>query len=846
MIQRGRVALGAVTALVLAAGQLGVMSSAGNASAPPGADPAGIGADRLVKDADGSLTLRRDAGGQLTFAGVPAGAEVDNPAVQRTSGTAQAARAHLARYGPAFGTDRPGVSFRAEPAVRAASGQDVVRFGQRVGGLPVLAGELVVSLRADRELGSIAGSLSQARPVPQARVDAAGAAATARRLVARSVGVKGGQVELTDQGRWLFDPQVIGASSRLGARGVWRFEARSGDAVRRLVLVDDRSGGVLMHLDLIQHIDRVVCDNANTPSTVDPCDSGFARTEASGPSAVADVNQAFDYSGAVSDFYQAIGGLDLTDMLGIDVGGVKKLASTVRFCTLTSSCPYQNAFWNGLQMYYGEGFAAADDVVGHEITHGVIDQYSRLFYWSQSGAINESIADIMGEIVDHRNLGPGDSPTNWALGEDLPGFPSGIRNLADPTLFGDPDTTQSANYVPATDYSDGGGVHSNSGVSNKTAYLISQGGTFNGQSITGIDGGDDTLNKTGILFLNVLQSLPAGGDFMNLGDALDQGCQDLIGTSGFTAANCTNVHKAGLATELWTTPANAAQPADAEVACPGTGIERVLFHSETGDPSAKFVADSTWSRNSPAWGHNATSGIDSWFSTDPPFLGTSSLVTADPIALPAGQESFLFFENWRLLDWETGANYDAGTVEVDDLGDADPPLDVASLPWVNGPGDLINSSFGNPAGGRMGFGNDSLGWVASRVDLTSFAGSSVKPQFSMNTDSSVEYIGWFVDDVTVYTCDAAVVVGKKPKIKGKAKVGKRLRAVPGAWQPADVTFTYRWYRNNKAIKGAKATKRVYTVVRKDKGKRMRVRVTGTKPGYAPDTRWSARTKRVRR
>ena len=54
-------------------------------------------------------------------------------------------------------------------------------------------------------------------------------------------------------------------------------------------------------------------------------------------------------------------------------------------------------------MFYGAGYAGADDVVGHEMTHGVIDRNSDLFYWGQSGAINESLADIMGEIVDHRN-----------------------------------------------------------------------------------------------------------------------------------------------------------------------------------------------------------------------------------------------------------------------------------------------------------------------------------------------------------------------------------------------------------------------------------------------------------
>ena len=72
-------------------------------------------------------------------------------------------------------------------------------------------------------------------------------------------------------------------------------------------------------------------------------------------------------------------------------------------------------------MYYGAGYAGADDVVGHEMTHGVIDRTSDLFYWGQSGAINESLADIMGEIVDHRNTLATGRRRRWPLAEDIPG-----------------------------------------------------------------------------------------------------------------------------------------------------------------------------------------------------------------------------------------------------------------------------------------------------------------------------------------------------------------------------------------------------------------------------------------
>ena len=82
---------------------------------------------------------------------------------------------------------------------------------------------------------------------------------------------------------------------------------------------------------------------------------------------------------------------------------------------------YNNAFWNGTQMVYGNGgnLAQADDVVGHELTHGVTDFESNLFYYYQSGAINESFSDIFGEFVDQTN-GKGDDSAGvkWLMGED--------------------------------------------------------------------------------------------------------------------------------------------------------------------------------------------------------------------------------------------------------------------------------------------------------------------------------------------------------------------------------------------------------------------------------------------
>ncbi len=106
----------------------------------------------------------------------------------------------------------------------------------------------------------------------------------------------------------------------------------------------------------------------------------------------ADINNAHDYAGNTYDFYFSRFGRDSYDNAGAT------LKSYVCYGT-----NYQNAFWDGSKMTYGNGFAAADDVVAHELSHAVTERTSNLVYSNQSGALNESFSDIFGESVDLTN-----------------------------------------------------------------------------------------------------------------------------------------------------------------------------------------------------------------------------------------------------------------------------------------------------------------------------------------------------------------------------------------------------------------------------------------------------------
>ncbi len=204
---------------------------------------------------------------------------------------------------------------------------------------------------------------------------------------------------------------------------------------------------------------------------------------------------------------------------------------------------YQNAFWTGSQMVYGDNMAA-DDVVGHELTHGVTQYASALIYSYQSGAINESFSDVWGEFIDQTNSSGNDSPSvKWLMGEDTP--LGAIRSMSNPPAYSNPDKMSSPYYYKGS--GDNGGVHTNSGVNNKAAYLMVEGGAFNGRTIIGIG-----LNKTAAVYYEAqVYHLTMGANYNDLYYALLQACQNLIGgVDGITQNDCDQVKAAAEAVEM--------------------------------------------------------------------------------------------------------------------------------------------------------------------------------------------------------------------------------------------------------------------------------------------------------
>jgi Zn-dependent metalloprotease len=238
-----------------------------------------------------------------------------------------------------------------------------------------------------------------------------------------------------------------------------------------------------------------------------------------GEPSLADVaaNEAYDGAGHTYDLYKDAYGRDSIDDAGMDI------LSVVHY-----GVGYDNAFWNGKYMVYGDGdedlpeaqrlfnrFTIALDVIGHELTHGVVTYTANLYYYEQSGALNESFADVFGILTKQRTLGQTAAESDWIIGAGLftPNVQGiGIRSMSnpgtaynDPVLGRDPQPGHMNNYVNTT--ADNGGVHINSGIPNRAFY------------VTALEMGGNAWEKAGrIWYVTLRNHLTARATFQQAAD----------------------------------------------------------------------------------------------------------------------------------------------------------------------------------------------------------------------------------------------------------------------------------------------------------------------------------------
>ena len=200
------------------------------------------------------------------------------------------------------------------------------------------------------------------------------------------------------------------------------------------------------------------------------------RREGGKPTKDGSVNRAYDGLGATFETY-----LKVYERHSIDGQGLP-LTASVHYLK-----DYDNAFWNGEQMVFGDGdgrlfldFTVSLDVIGHELTHGVTQYTANLDYFGQSGALNESVSDVFGSLIKQYTLGQSAEQADWLIGAGLlaPGVQGrALRSMKepgtaydDPQLGKDPQPATMAGYVHTSQ--DNGGVHLNSGIPNRAFYLV--------------------------------------------------------------------------------------------------------------------------------------------------------------------------------------------------------------------------------------------------------------------------------------------------------------------------------------------------------------------------------------
>ena len=217
--------------------------------------------------------------------------------------------------------------------------------------------------------------------------------------------------------------------------------------------------------------DRTITDAAGTESLP----GRVARREGEPPVDDAAVDEAYDGLGATFALFQQSYGRNSIDGAGLP------LDATVHYGTL-----YDNAFWNGERMVFGDGdgeifasFTRSLSVIGHELTHGVTQFTAGLVYRDQSGALNESVSDVFGALVEQHFRGETASEASWLIGEgvftdEVEG--SALRSMREPgsaydddVLGKDPQPGHVDDYIETDD--DNGGVHLNSGIPNRAFYL---------------------------------------------------------------------------------------------------------------------------------------------------------------------------------------------------------------------------------------------------------------------------------------------------------------------------------------------------------------------------------------
>jgi bacillolysin len=448
----------------------------------PRAVPAGGASARRDR-----LVVATDPDGSVCCLGAPTGYHFIS--ATRGAPAETVARRFLEEHRTLFGVSNQLVTFPSARSIQTAQ-RHYLRLHQHYAGVPVFGATAAVQVNLEGGIDFVlAGFARELEGLPVTpSIEPVTARAFAESLFAPRA--PGRKITATTPALSIFAPSLLEAPGQ--PRLAWEIEVSVEGLphMSRRVLLDAHTLEIIREYPLtVSALNRLVFDAANTSSS-----GTLRRVEGQPPSGYQEVDNAYLFLGNTYNFYHDNFARDSINSNG------NTLSVTVRYCDPSYVCPLSNAWYDysDSRFYFGDHFAVAD-ITAHEYTHGVTHFSSDLIYEGTSGAINESISDVFGRFVD-LTYNPDNSTNRWLFGHDQQA--GGSRDMRHPPAICDswslcgtpgtwcsPDRWGSTNYhdvLTPSDCNDYGFVHYNSGVNNKLCYLLTDGDTFNGQTVTGM------------------------------------------------------------------------------------------------------------------------------------------------------------------------------------------------------------------------------------------------------------------------------------------------------------------------------------------------------------------------
>ncbi len=772
--------------------------------------PSQAAIDRMVIETGGEAVVSTSrTTGYADFVRLPAGKSMAFAEAKGLSAS-DAALAFLAEYGDAFGIFDADKELVLDASKTDNLGRTRVTYRQLYEGTPVFAGILYVHFNDANEIVAVNGDvIPNIKLNPEPLLTAKRASQIAVGAVVRGMEIRNASSDLAvaDQRLVIYNDgllQGIPGANHL----VYESEVTNPTiSVREFVYVSAHTGEVINQISGIHDaLDRKVFEsNLNNPvwedanGDPDPIPPGWAGGSSQ---QVTDWQNEIDGAAETYNVFAS-----MTSGVYLSYDGADATMLTVNNDP-TIACP--NANWNGTSTNYCSG-VTGDDTVAHEWAHAYTQFTNNLIYQWQSGALNESYSDIWGEVVDLLNGRGSDAPGGlrtagscstfgqgnpsvdnsyrWLSGEDDPAFGGAIRDMWNPVCYNDPGkVTDTAQYICTT--FDGGGVHINSGIPNHAFALMVDGGTYNGQTITGLG-----LTKAAHIHWRAQsQYMTPASNFVDQADALEASCNDLIGvdlaeisasstnagSSGeiISAANCTEVAEISAAVEFRTEPTFCnfqpmLDPNAPALCSAGETVDTIHLQDwesglggwtvgthDVANPATFDTPDWAVVGNLPAGA--PTGSTQAAFVADL-IIGdcaaddeSGALFLDSPVfSIPAGSSPKLAFDHWVA----TELGWDGGNLKVSVNGGSYSLVSSSNYTFNPYPQNLNSSGNTNPLAGQPAFTGTDGGtvegsWGQSQVNLAGLAGAgdTVQLRYDFGIDGCNGIIGWYVDNVHAYSC----------------------------------------------------------------------------------------------